>query len=159
MKCQTLSKRISQLARPLASTSLHKAIEKPETWNQPNTQKRKIKQKWTIAKLDLTTVSKKESGEGADFKHSGFIPRQVKLVDLPAINVGVIIPWLQLLVLPLVLHLLPLFSCSIAQFIFSYLDNYNFAFIMKVYIKLTCKFHPLILLTKPIKPLDEKKAS
>ena len=31
----------------------------------------------------------------------------------------------------------PLFSCSIAQFIFSYLDNYSFAFIMKLYIKLT----------------------
>ena len=113
MKCHTLSKRNSQLARPLASTSLHKAIEnqKPEFSQIPK--KEKHTKNEPIAKLDLTTVSRKESREGAYFKHSGFIPRQVKLVDLPAINVGVIIPWLRLVVLPLVLHLWLLWNVAI----------------------------------------------
>ena len=105
MKFHTLSKRISQSAKPLASTFLKKAIEKKK---KIKTQKLKTKK---VVIFDLfTSVDREECGEGADFEHSGFIPRRVELFDLPTVDVGVIIPRLGLVVLPFVLLCLLMFQ-------------------------------------------------
>lgn len=66
----------------------------------------------------LTSVLREKSGERADFEHAALVPRRVELIDLPVIYVGILVPWLRLVVLPLVLLLLPLeprlsFSSSI----------------------------------------------
>ena len=113
-----------------------------------------------MANLDLTSVLRKENGEGADFKHSSFIPRQIELVDLPVINVGVIIPWLWLVVLPLVLHLWLLWNVAIVLMLHRPIHLFLFGQLYSIHneiiYKTNSKFHPLILLTKPIKPLEEK---
>jgi len=54
----------------------------------------------------LFEVLREEGGEGTDFEHATFVPRRVELLDLPVVDVGVIVPWLGFIVLPLSLLLL-----------------------------------------------------
>jgi len=49
----------------------------------------------------LASVLRKEGGEGADFEHAALVPGRVELLDLPAVDVGVLVPRLGLVVLPL----------------------------------------------------------
>lgn len=49
----------------------------------------------------IASVLGEEGGEGADFQHAALVPRGVELLHLPAVDVGVLVPRLGLVVLPL----------------------------------------------------------
>lgn len=51
----------------------------------------------------LLSVLGEESGEGADFEQAAVVPGRIELVDLPAVDGGVVVPGLGLVVLALVL--------------------------------------------------------
>lgn len=55
-----------------------------------------------------TSVLGEEGGEGADFQQAALVPGGVELLHRPAVDGGVIVPRLLLLVLPLPLPVLPL---------------------------------------------------
>lgn len=64
-----------------------------------------IKRRDRETEESVTSVRREESGERRDSDHSLFVPRGVELLDLPSVDVGVIVPRLRLVVLSLVLLL------------------------------------------------------
>jgi hypothetical protein len=56
----------------------------------------------------VTSVLGEEGGEGADFQQAALVPGGVELLHRPAVDVGVLVPRLLLVVLPLAPPVLPL---------------------------------------------------